>query len=120
MSEYNDRPLNPLKAVHNFTKAVDKCPDNQVNLNSSGTVGTGKPVHFTEYKGFHISGVLIVHQQQLSIHINTSETKRSVCNIVDGRFSGVAVWQGSTVFANEAICKHFSVLDECMYSYRLT
>ena len=62
MSEYNARPLNTLKAVHNFTKAVDKDPDNQVNLNSSGTVGTEKPVHFTEYRGFHISGVLIVHQ----------------------------------------------------------
>ena len=30
-------------------------------LYSPDTVGTGEPVCFTEYKGFHISGVLIVH-----------------------------------------------------------
>ena len=29
---------------------------------SSGTVGTGEPVRFTEYGGFRISGVLIVHK----------------------------------------------------------
>lgn len=31
-------------------------------LYSSGTAGTEEPVSFTEYKSFHISGVLILYQ----------------------------------------------------------
>ena len=60
MSEYNAQPLNLPKAVCNFMKAGDKCPD---YLYSSGTVGTEEPVCFTEYRGFCISEVLIVDKR---------------------------------------------------------
>ena len=52
---------------------------------------TGEPVHFTEYGGFHISEVLIVHK-----HVNVFGTKQSVHNIVDGCFSEVSVSWSST------------------------
>ena len=48
---------------------------------SSGTIGTGKPVHFTEYGGFRISGGLFVHKHN---YVNTFRAKQSVRNIIDG------------------------------------
>ena len=88
-SEYNVRPLNPPKVVHNFTKVVvhfrycwdwKTCP-------LYGIQG------FLHFRGFDCT----------QAYVNTFRTKRTVCNMVDGCFSGVAVRQGSTVFANEAI-----------------
>ena len=43
--------------------SVDKCPHYRVNFYCSGTVGTGEAARFTEYEGFHIPVVLIIHKQ---------------------------------------------------------
>ena len=62
-------------------------------LHSSGTVGTGEPVHFTEYGG-------LPHFRSLNCtqaYVYAFWTKQSACNIIDGHFSRVSVRWGSTV-----------------------
>ena len=68
--------------AHNFTKVIDKHLDY-----SLGAVGSGEPVRFMEYGGFNCT----------QTYVNTFGTEQSVCNIVDDRFSGVSVRQGSTL-----------------------
>ena len=69
---------------HSFTKAVDRRPDYQVNF-----VQFRYSWGFLHFRGFDCT----------QTYVNTFRTKQSVRNIVDGRFSGVSVRQGSTVLS---------------------
>ena len=63
-----------------------------MNLYSSGTVGTGNLSA--------LCNTAVSTSQGFRLYTNISKcirTKQSVSNIVDGRFSGVSVRQGSTV-----------------------
>ena len=62
-----------------------KCPHYPPILYSPGTKGTEKPVRFMKYRGFCISGGSIIH------NICKSTQGQSVCNVLDGHFSGVPV-----------------------------
>ena len=67
--------------VHNFTKVVNKRPDYRIIQVLLGL--HGEPVHFTEYGGFHISGILVVHKHNYE---NVFGMEKSVRNIIDSRF----------------------------------
>lgn len=61
---------------------------------SSGTIGTGEPAHFMEYRGFCISGVFTV---------NAFESKQRVPVIIDGHLSRVSERQRSILLQKVVI-----------------